>query len=150
MTTKTLDCSDLDQHMGKAIAPAKMKEPLHNNDIRRWVQAMHYPNLLHYDHDFAAEGRYGKLVAPQSFAVACDDGHGAAPACGTTSSSTLPARYNSWNTTDWAERGNEHMTFLTRPAASSLASPRRPAPALLLTTTESSAPHSACQAACSW
>jgi len=81
MTKKTLDCSDLDQHMGKAIAPAKMKEPLHNNDIRRWVQAMHYPNLLHYDHDFAAEGRYGKLVAPQSFAVACDDGHGAGPAC---------------------------------------------------------------------
>jgi hypothetical protein len=42
---------------------------------------MHYPNLLHYDHDFAAEGRYGRLVAPQSFAVATDDGHGAGPAC---------------------------------------------------------------------
>jgi len=63
------------------MAPARMKEPLHNNDFRRWVQAMHYPNLLHYDHDFAAEGRYGRLVAPQSFAVAADDGHGAVPAC---------------------------------------------------------------------
>ncbi|HBO91751.1 MAG TPA: hypothetical protein DD667_00630, partial [Gammaproteobacteria bacterium] len=80
MTNTTLDCSDLDQHMGKAMAPARMKEPLHNNDFRRWVQAMHYPNLLHYDRDFAAEGRYGRLVAPQSFAVATDDGHGAVPA----------------------------------------------------------------------
>lgn len=67
--------------MGKPIAPARMKEELHNNDIRRWVQAMHYANLLHYDHDFAKEGRYGRLVAPQSFAVAADDGHGAGPAC---------------------------------------------------------------------
>ena len=81
MSDKTLDCSDLDQHMGKPIAPAKMKEPLHNNDFRRWAQAMHYPNLLHYDHDYAKAGRYGRLIAPQSFAVATDDGHGAAPAC---------------------------------------------------------------------
>lgn len=81
MTDTILDCSDLEHHMGKAMAPARMKEPLHNNDFRRWVQAMHYPNLLHYDHDFAAEGRYGRLVAPQSFAVATDDGHGAVPAC---------------------------------------------------------------------
>ena len=69
MNDRTLDCSDLDQYLGKPIAPARMKEPLHNNDFRRWVQAMHYPNLLHYDHDFAAAGRYGRLVAPQSFAV---------------------------------------------------------------------------------
>lgn len=81
MNDMILDVSDLEQHMGKPIAPARMKEPLHNNDFRRWVQAMHYPNLLHYDHDFAAESRYGRLVAPQSFAVATDDGHGAGPAC---------------------------------------------------------------------
>jgi N-terminal half of MaoC dehydratase len=81
MTDKTLDCSDIDQHLGKPMPPARMKEPLHNNDIRRWAQAMHYPNLLHYDHDFAAESRYGKLVAPQSFAIVSDDGHGAGPAC---------------------------------------------------------------------
>jgi len=81
MTAQTLDCSDLDQYMGKPIQEARQKEVLHNNEFRRWVQAMHYPNLLHYDHDFAAEGRYGKLVAPQSFAVATDDGHGAGPAC---------------------------------------------------------------------
>jgi hypothetical protein len=81
VTDRTLDCSDLDQYLGKPIQPARMKEPLHNNDFRRWAQAMHYPNLLHYDHDFAKEGRYGRLVAPQSFAVATDDGHGAGPAC---------------------------------------------------------------------
>ncbi|MFT5481831.1 MAG: hypothetical protein ACI9GW_000476 [Halieaceae bacterium] len=81
MSSKILDCSDIDQYLGKPMAPARMKEPLHNNDFRRWVQAMHYPNLLHYDHDFSAEGRYGRIVAPQSFAVATDDGHGAGPAC---------------------------------------------------------------------
>ena len=81
MTEETLDCSDIDQYLGQPMAPARMKEPLHNNDFRRWAQAMHYPNLLHYDHDFAAEGRYGRIVAPQSFAVSADDGHGAAPAC---------------------------------------------------------------------
>lgn len=81
MTKPELDCSDIDQYLGKLMhAPARMKEPLHNNDFRRWVQAMHYPNLLHYDHDFAAEGRYGRLVAPQSFAIATDNGHGAWPA----------------------------------------------------------------------
>ena len=73
----TLDCSDLDNYMGVPEPPARMKEEIHNNDIRRWVQAMHYPNLLHYDHDFAKQGRYGRLVAPQSFAVTCDDAHGA-------------------------------------------------------------------------
>lgn len=81
MSNVPLDTSDLDQYLGKPMAPARMKEPLHNNDIRRWVQAMHYANLLHYDHDYAAEGRWGRLVAPQSFAVAVDDGHGAGPAC---------------------------------------------------------------------
>ncbi len=80
MNDKLLDCSDLESYMGKPIAPARMKEALHNNDIRRWAQAMHYPNLMHYDHDFAKEGRYGRLVAPQSFAIATDDGHGAWPA----------------------------------------------------------------------
>jgi hypothetical protein len=66
--------------MGKPMVPTSLKEPICNTDIRRWVQAMHYPNLLHYDHDFAAIGRYGRLVAPQSFAIAAADGHGCAPA----------------------------------------------------------------------
>lgn len=81
MTDKTLDCSDLDRYMGQPMQPARLKEPLHNNDFRRWAQAMHYPNRLHYDSDYATESRFGGLVAPQSFAVATDDGHGAGPAC---------------------------------------------------------------------
>jgi hypothetical protein len=81
VTDKTLDCSDLDQYMGKPMKPGSLKDPVRNSDIRRWAQAMHYPNLLHYDHDFAAVGRYGRLVAPQSFAIAAAEGHGAIPAC---------------------------------------------------------------------
>ena len=58
-----------------------LREPIANNDIRRWAHAMHYPNLLHYDPAYAGASRWGKLTAPQSFAIATDDGHGAAPAC---------------------------------------------------------------------
>jgi hypothetical protein len=74
-----LDCSDIDQYLGKPMQPARMVEPLHNNDFRRWAQAMHYPNRLHYDSEYAAEGRFGRLTAPLSFAVACDDGQGVQP-----------------------------------------------------------------------
>jgi acyl dehydratase len=81
MSDKTLDCSDIDRYLGKPIQPARLKEPLAANDIRRWVQAMHYPNRLHYDDEFAAESRFTRIVAPQSFAVATDDGHGTAPSC---------------------------------------------------------------------
>jgi hypothetical protein len=81
MNDKTLDCSDIDNYIGKPIQPARLKEPLSNTDIRRWAQAMHYPNRLHYDNEFAAQSRFLRLVAPQSFPVATDDGHGSAPAC---------------------------------------------------------------------
>jgi len=81
MTNKTLDCSDLDRHMGKPICPSRPRDPIARMDIRRWAQAMRYPNRLHYDDGFANASRFGRLIAPQSFAVACDDGHGAAPAC---------------------------------------------------------------------
>jgi hypothetical protein len=80
VTDKSLDCSDLDQYMGKPMKTTSLKEPVRNTDFRRWVQAMHYPNLLHYDHDFAAVSRFGRLVAPQSFAIAAADGHGCPPA----------------------------------------------------------------------
>jgi hypothetical protein len=81
MSTKNLDCSDLDHYLGKAMQPARLVDPIGNLDIRRWAQAMHYPNWLHYYDAFAVESRFGRIVAPQSFAVACDDGHGSAPAC---------------------------------------------------------------------
>jgi len=77
---KTLDCSDLDNFIGKPMTPFSLKEDLHNNDFRRWAQAMHYPNLLHFDTDYAARGRFGRLVAPQSFTISAGEGHGACPA----------------------------------------------------------------------
>jgi acyl dehydratase len=76
----TLDASDLDQYMGVPMRPGELKDPVVTNDIRRWVQAMHYPNPLHYDETWAAESRFGTIVAPQSFTVACDTSHGASPA----------------------------------------------------------------------
>lgn len=80
MTDKSLDCSDLDNYMGKPLTTWTLRDALHNNDFRRWAQAMHYPNLLHYDDDYAARGRFGRLVAPQSFTIAAAEGHGACPA----------------------------------------------------------------------
>ena len=81
MTTHTLDTSDIDQYLGKPITSSGLREPLASNDIRRWVHAMHYPNLLHFDPAYAAASRFGRLVAPQSFPIVVDDGHGSAPAC---------------------------------------------------------------------
>ncbi|MCT2400857.1 FAS1-like dehydratase domain-containing protein [Novosphingobium mangrovi (ex Huang et al. 2023)] len=81
MSEQTLDCSDIDQYLGKPIDSSPTREAIGNNDIRRWAQAMHYANLLHFDPAYAAESRYGKLVAPQSFPIVIDDGHGSAPAC---------------------------------------------------------------------
>ena len=81
MNAHTLDTSDIDRYLGKPLEFSPLREPIANNDIRRWVHAMHYPNLLHYDPAFSSASRFGKLVAPQSFPIACDDGHGAGPAC---------------------------------------------------------------------
>ncbi|HVT78793.1 MAG TPA: MaoC family dehydratase N-terminal domain-containing protein, partial [Acidimicrobiales bacterium] len=80
MTEETLDTSDLDQYMGVPMEPGELKEPVAVNDIRRWVQGMHYPNPLHYDERWAEESRFGQIIAPQSFTVACDTSHGCSPA----------------------------------------------------------------------
>jgi acyl dehydratase len=81
MSNAVLDCSDIDQYLGKVMDFSPLREVIAPNDIRRWVHAMHYANLLHFDPDYAAASRWGGLIAPQSFAIATDDGHGAAPAC---------------------------------------------------------------------
>ena len=76
-----LDMSDVDKWVGKPVIFAEMLDPCYATDIRRWVQAMDYPNPLHWNQEFAEASRFGGIVAPQSFTVAMDYGHGCHPAC---------------------------------------------------------------------
>ncbi|GAA0983878.1 hypothetical protein GCM10009555_056510 [Acrocarpospora macrocephala] len=78
--TSSLDTSDIDRYIGVPLGRSGAVEPIHVNDIRRWAQAMRHPNPLYYDAEYAAESRFGGIVAPQSFTVVCDAGHGARPA----------------------------------------------------------------------
>ena len=78
--TIEFDTSDVDRHIGKPVGGGQLKEPVTVTDIRRWVQGMQYPNPLHYDDDYAARTVFGRIVAPQSFTICCDVGHGAGPA----------------------------------------------------------------------
>jgi acyl dehydratase len=75
-----LDTSDVDRHLGQVLGGGQLKEPVTLTDIRRWVQGMQYPNPIHYEEEAAARSPIGRLVAPQSFAVCADVGHGATPA----------------------------------------------------------------------
>jgi len=75
----TLDTSDLDRWVGQPMGGGQLREPITVTDIRRWVQGMQYPNRLHYDDEYAAKTRFGGIVAPQSFMVCCDIGHGSMP-----------------------------------------------------------------------
>jgi len=77
----TLDTTDVDQWVGKPIVFAEFYDPCNATDIRRWVQAMDYPNPIHWSEDFARASRFGGIVAPQSFTVAMDYGHGCHPSC---------------------------------------------------------------------
>ncbi len=79
-TTPVFDTNIVDQWVGIPLGGGQMKEPVATNDIRRWAQGMQNPNPLYYNEEVAAKSRFGHLVAPQSFAVVCDDSHGAAPA----------------------------------------------------------------------
>jgi acyl dehydratase len=76
-----LDMSDVDKWIGKPVIFAELWDPCNATDIRRWVMAMDYPNPIHWDHEFAHKSQFGGIVAPQSFAVAMDYGHGCHPAC---------------------------------------------------------------------
>lgn len=79
-TAATLDTSDVDRYVGQPLSGVQLLDPVSVMDIRRWAQGMQYPNPLHYDDEAAAAGPHGGIVAPQSFSVACDIGHGASPA----------------------------------------------------------------------
>src|SRR5262245_32731265 len=75
-----LDTSDVDRWVGRPIGGGQLKEPISVTDIRRWVQGMSNPNRLYFDENFADASDFGEIVAPQSFTVCCDVGHGATPA----------------------------------------------------------------------
>jgi hypothetical protein len=75
-----LDTRDVDRWIGKPLGGGQLKDPVHPNDIRRWAQGMQNPNPLYFDEEWAASGRWARLVAPQSFAVCTDTSHGAGPA----------------------------------------------------------------------
>lgn len=75
-----LDASDLDNYVGRPLPVHQLREPVAVNDIRRWAQGMHYPNPLHFDPDYAAESRWGEIVAPQSFVASTEIAHGVWPA----------------------------------------------------------------------
>lgn len=79
--TPEMDLRDVKRRVGQEIGGGELIEPCSATDIRRWVMAMDYPNPIHWDHDFAKASKFGGIVAPQSFAVAMDQGHGAQPAC---------------------------------------------------------------------
>lgn len=76
----TLDTSDLDKWVGKPVVFAELWDPCNATDIRRWVQAMDYPNPIHWDEELALSSKRKGIVAPQSFTVCMDYGHGAHPA----------------------------------------------------------------------
>jgi acyl dehydratase len=77
----TLDTSDVDKWVGKRVVFAELLDEASATEIRRWVQALDYPNPLHWDEAFARTSRFGGIVAPQSFTVAMDYGHGCHPSC---------------------------------------------------------------------
>ncbi len=75
-----LDTTDVDRWRGVPLGGGQLKEPVHINDIRRWAQGMQNPNRLYFDDRYAAESVHGELIAPQSFTICTDVGHGATPA----------------------------------------------------------------------
>lgn len=55
--------------IGKTTPP-QISLPVGENDIRRWSIAIHYPETSpdrYYDHEIAAKGPWGGLVAPRDF-----------------------------------------------------------------------------------
>ena len=63
------DTGEVDRWIGVPLGGACMRDGVHVNDIRRWAQGMQNPNPLYFDAAYAAESRFGRILAPQSFSV---------------------------------------------------------------------------------
>ncbi len=92
-----LDTRDVDRWVGVPLGGGQMKDPVATNDVRRWVQSCQNPNPLFFDEVYAAESRFGEIVAPHSFAVCTDDSHGAAPAI----QGTIPGQHMLFGGDEW-------------------------------------------------
>jgi acyl dehydratase len=96
-----IDTSDVDRWIGKPVGGPQLKEAVTAGDIRAWVQAMHNPNPLHYDDEFAARSIFGRLVAPQSFTLACEQQHGVIAA----HAGKIPGSHILWGGSEWFFHG---------------------------------------------
>jgi hypothetical protein len=76
---ENIDTTDVDRWIGIPVGGGQLEEPISLTDIRRWAQGMQNPNPLYLNKAFAAESALGRIVAPQSFTICCDVGHGATP-----------------------------------------------------------------------
>ena len=92
-----LDTSDVDRWVGKPVGGGQLKDPITRTDIRRWAQGMQNPNPLYIDEDFAEHSAFGEFVAPQSFTICTDVGHGATPAI----QGTIPGSHMLFGGDEW-------------------------------------------------
>jgi hypothetical protein len=94
-----LDTAPVDKWIGIPLGGGQLKDPVVPNDLRRWAQGMQNANPLYHDDVYASEpeSRFGTLVAPQSFAVATDDSHGAGPAI----QGTIPGTHMLFGGDEW-------------------------------------------------
>jgi acyl dehydratase len=74
-----LETTEVDKWIGVPLGGQQFKEPFATNDIRRFVQGMQNANPLYYDEEYAAQSRFGRIVAPQSY-FGGGPGTGATPA----------------------------------------------------------------------
>lgn len=79
MENQEIDTTDVDRWMGQPVGGEQLRDPVNLTDQRRWVQAMHNPNPLYYDTEFARTSVFGRIVPPQSFILACAIRHGVPP-----------------------------------------------------------------------
>jgi acyl dehydratase len=80
MAYEPIDTAGIDRWIGQPIGGEQLKGVVTITDMRRWAQAMHNPNPLHYDELYARARGYDDIVPAQSFALACAIRQGMAPA----------------------------------------------------------------------